>query len=238
MHYNYNRWYQLRYYDPDLCRFISPDRTKYLEPETLGGLNLYAYCNNNPVMYADPSGHFLITAVLVSALIGGAISFLGTYLSTPKNDENRLLKSIVSGVAGALSGALCAALPGASLFIDMGLSVAESITNNIISGENIAVIASGIVTSALFSAFSGGTGIMGKTETYSAIRTIKNSAKDFLTSSRKSIKKAGGKTFKREVKKLLKVASSELVETSITDALQFGTDIYMSNYWKYMLGES
>jgi RHS repeat-associated protein len=48
---------QARYYDPEIGRFISPDSTKYLEPTTIGGLNLYAYCNNNPIMYVDPSGH-------------------------------------------------------------------------------------------------------------------------------------------------------------------------------------
>ena len=46
-----------RYYNPQWRRFISPDDTSYLDPETPNGLNLYAYCNNDPVNYADPSGH-------------------------------------------------------------------------------------------------------------------------------------------------------------------------------------
>ena len=46
-----------RYYDPETGRFISPDAIEYLDPSTIGGLNLYSYCNNNPVMYVDPSGH-------------------------------------------------------------------------------------------------------------------------------------------------------------------------------------
>ena len=33
------------------------DDISYLDPETIGGTNLYAYCFNNPVMYVDPSGH-------------------------------------------------------------------------------------------------------------------------------------------------------------------------------------
>ena len=37
-----------RYYDPETGRFISPDNLNYLEPETINGLNLYAYCENNP----------------------------------------------------------------------------------------------------------------------------------------------------------------------------------------------
>ena len=46
-----------RYYNPTWRRFISPDDTAYLDPDTPSGLNLYAYCNNDPVNYSDPSGH-------------------------------------------------------------------------------------------------------------------------------------------------------------------------------------
>ncbi len=46
-----------RYYDPAVGRFISMDDVAYIDPETIGGLNLFAYCNNNPVMNFDPSGH-------------------------------------------------------------------------------------------------------------------------------------------------------------------------------------
>ena len=46
-----------RYYDPAICRFISQDDHSYLDPESINGLNLYAYCLNNPVINFDPSGH-------------------------------------------------------------------------------------------------------------------------------------------------------------------------------------
>ena len=46
-----------RFYNPKWRRFISPDDTAYLDPETPNGLNLYAYCNNDPVNYSDPSGN-------------------------------------------------------------------------------------------------------------------------------------------------------------------------------------
>ena len=46
-----------RYYDPEVGRFITIDDISYLDPETINGLNLYAYCGNNPVMNVDPNGH-------------------------------------------------------------------------------------------------------------------------------------------------------------------------------------
>lgn len=38
-----------RYYKPEWGRWISPDSVDYLQPENINGLNLYAYCMNNPI---------------------------------------------------------------------------------------------------------------------------------------------------------------------------------------------
>ena len=45
-----------RYYDPEIGRFMTIDDISYLDPESINGLNLYAYCGNNPVMGYDPNG--------------------------------------------------------------------------------------------------------------------------------------------------------------------------------------
>ena len=47
-----------RYYDPETGRFVNADSVSVLEVSQthINGLNLYAYCVNNPVMYVDPSG--------------------------------------------------------------------------------------------------------------------------------------------------------------------------------------
>ena len=47
---------QSRYYDPAIGRFLNADTVDYLEPESITGINLYAYCENNPVMYVDIIG--------------------------------------------------------------------------------------------------------------------------------------------------------------------------------------
>jgi len=52
---------QTRYYDQKIGRFINADSVDYIDQETINGLNFYAYCNNNPVNYYDPSGQVVIT---------------------------------------------------------------------------------------------------------------------------------------------------------------------------------
>ena len=48
-----------RYYVPDMRRWLTMDDLSYLDPSKINGINLYAYCCNNPVMNVDPEGYFL-----------------------------------------------------------------------------------------------------------------------------------------------------------------------------------
>lgn len=67
-----------RYYDPEVGRFMTIDGIEYLDPETINGLNLYAYCGNNPVMRVDENGnawwHWLLSAVAVVALVAVVVA--------------------------------------------------------------------------------------------------------------------------------------------------------------------
>ena len=59
-----------RYYDASVCRFLSPDSAGILEasPMGLSDKNLYAYCDNNPVMRRDDGGMFWDTVFDVISL--------------------------------------------------------------------------------------------------------------------------------------------------------------------------
>ena len=148
-----------RYYDPQTGRFISIDDISFADPDTINGLNLYAYCCNNPVMHVDPTGQYAISAVLIGLIIGAIIGAVvgGTVAGvTAYNDGARgwelvgwTALGIVGGsaiggaigagigyVAPAIGGALGSILGGSSLATVGGGAIA-------LSGGQIAV-ASGL----------------------------------------------------------------------------------------------
>ena len=111
-----------RYYDPAICRFINADDVAYLQPETLNGNNLYAYCGNNPVMYTDPTGKlfwFFFGAILIGAAIGGTMNGISAYNAGQRGWG--LFGAIAGGavMGGAMGGVL--ALGGAVGLASIGL---------------------------------------------------------------------------------------------------------------------
>ncbi|MDD4599296.1 MAG: T6SS effector amidase Tae4 family protein, partial [Lentimicrobiaceae bacterium] len=55
-----------RVYDPVVARFLSPD--PYIQaPGMPQNYNGYVYCLNNPLVYTDPSGEFIFTALIPGA---------------------------------------------------------------------------------------------------------------------------------------------------------------------------
>ena len=109
-----------RYYVPFICRFLTMDNLSYLDSSSINGINLFAYCKNNPVMYEDPEGEFLGLLFLMATLFNATGSFIfGSIEQVITNgwnasnwDLSRLLsvyfdkfitnQSIITGVATAL----------------------------------------------------------------------------------------------------------------------------------------
>jgi len=63
-----------RIYDPQLCRFLAPDRFVQA-PGNSQSFNRYSYCLNNPLKYTDPSGNFFWIPVVVAVAVGGYVGY-------------------------------------------------------------------------------------------------------------------------------------------------------------------
>ena len=74
-----------RYYDPEIGRFMTIDDIQYISADTINGLNLYAYCANNPVMRLDPTGNSF--ALLIFGIFLVVSLFTLTYSSSDSNDK-------------------------------------------------------------------------------------------------------------------------------------------------------
>ena len=70
-----------RYYSPKWRRFISPDVTKYLNPKSVNGLNLYCYCGNDPVNFVDFKGKFPVAIEVINNFISGVLELYEFLLS-------------------------------------------------------------------------------------------------------------------------------------------------------------
>ena len=136
-----------RYYSPEWRRFISPDDTSYLDPESVNGLNLYAYCNNDPINFADPSGHFGIWAIV--ALVGTAVILGGGGQVLSNAIAGETGSNLWRGVAGSALGSGTTALAlllspftaGASLAVSAllgaGMQTSVDVFETLIRGEDI-----------------------------------------------------------------------------------------------------
>ncbi len=88
-----------RYYDPSLRRFINADGYVSTGHGILGN-NMFAYCNNNPVMYSDPSGNLPDDRLLQNALSckygNGKFYMLGCYHNHHDGHDNPNPKEVVN----------------------------------------------------------------------------------------------------------------------------------------------
>ena len=116
---------QTRYYDPEIGRFMTIDDVSYLDPESINGLNLYAYCLNNPVKYSDKIGKFAISTILIGCLIafviGSAVSAVSQGLQYGWGNIS-IGQVLVDGLFAAVSVALAAT--GISLVASVVLGAA------------------------------------------------------------------------------------------------------------------
>ena len=94
---------QTRYYDPKVRRFLNADDASVLtkDPEQLTEKNLYAYCDDNPVMYRDDTGMFDIVSGIFGAVTNVAITYFAAKVT---GQECGVWDLAVAAFAGLVSG--------------------------------------------------------------------------------------------------------------------------------------
>ena len=215
-----------RYYDPETGRFISADDTSYLDPESINGLNLYAYCLNNPIRLSDPTGSmpFLIAlglAFLIGATIGaitGATLSAATYAMTTEEDDFDRNEFWAETLSGAVSGAITGGVAG--VLSVTGASAGWVLGSYIVAGAS-GGMAGAIVKNTMlgndFNTKETGFDIFNNTIWGGIGGAIGGSVEGKIP---KVIAKAGkplGKALNKAILKQIKKAPSSLLENAISE---------------------
>ncbi len=112
-------------------RFINADSYASTGQGILGN-NMFAYCQNNPVSFSDPSGKFLVSAILIGmavgaiagGVIGGVISY-NSAIEAGAKDTELLLETLI----GAAKGMAIGGIAGSAIGMSGGLVVAYGATS-------------------------------------------------------------------------------------------------------------
>ena len=97
---------QSRYYDPENHRFINADVYTSTDSSDAIACNMFAYCQNNPVMLGDENGE--IAGWLVRAIVGAAVGTITGAISalvTGGSAKDVLSSAAVGFVTGGIVGA-------------------------------------------------------------------------------------------------------------------------------------
>ena len=151
-----------RYYDPETGRFINADDITTLDVTkiTLNGLNLYAYCLNNPVNEIDEDGNMpkwlkwliggliIITAVALTVITAGGFAGASAAIAGALG-----IGSTVSGAAGFFAGVAVGA------FVAGGIGMLSGGFSSLINGGSFwDGAADGFMWGTIGGALSGGFG--------------------------------------------------------------------------------
>ena len=135
---------QSRYYNPEWGRFINADGYTSTGQGILGN-NMFAYCNNNPVVLSDPTGEFgwfTVANAVIGAVIGAATQIVTNILTKEEN----VFKGVVGAAVGGAVYNVVALSTGNLVMASTAGAAAEAITNEVgsyltgekeLTGENV-----------------------------------------------------------------------------------------------------
>ena len=205
-----------RYYDPEVCRFISADVYMSTGQGVLGG-NMWAYCGNNSVNRADSQGDFFNT--IIGGIIGGiAASIQGK-----------------SFWEGATSGAVFGAISGAAVDIGLlaaGAAVATCGAGAVLIGVGIAALGgalggvAGVEVSAAFGNEVTAVDYVAAAAIGGVFNVVSYGISAGVSVGAGSIKELFPSTAKATASSLSATVGITVVSTGLTDSLSYAGNTY------------
>ena len=139
-----------RYCDPATGRFINADGLVSTGQGMLG-YNMFAYCNNNPVMFFDPYGESFLATLVIAGIVAGAITGFGITMYADYEDDGEVFNgsvnaaeyvgnTLIGGTIGGLTGAAASYITPA---IGSFLSSSYILGSVAVGGECVAIAVSG-----------------------------------------------------------------------------------------------
>ena len=131
---------QSRYYNPQWGRFVNADSKLALTAGVIG-CNLFAYCNNTPVVRIDSDGNFGL-GTIIGAGIGGLLGGISGAIVAACKGKSVLAGFVTGAVTGATIGGVCGAVADAistgGLSVLAGAAIAASVCGTVSAVGNIA----------------------------------------------------------------------------------------------------
>ena len=228
-----------RYYNAEWGRMISPDNADVvtITPMAFTDKNLYAYCDNNPVMRTDNGGEWW--NVIAGAIVGAAVNLVTSVVSelVEGNIKPKDFAQIAaSTVIGAIEGALIAVCPSAASLISAGANMVDTFVDGAIEGKNIQENAVDSIVSGAIGAVSGAGGgdfIKGGKLLNEAGNSLK---KVFSKGVHPTIKKAAKKTIKKAAKTMIKSIGYGTFESIAYDGIYQYTSWHVKKISNRMFG--
>ncbi len=165
-----------RYYDPETGRFINADDISILNTtkSVINGLNLYAYCKNNPIMNIDTNGNWswknffgwvfvgveiavasiaiaygVVASIsgndlLSSSLIGFGTGVISEIITSTTQNLDNSIQIAINGFKGGVIG-------GTAGFVAGGIGLMGEYYGNILGNtlSNMTILSSGIKLSKI-----------------------------------------------------------------------------------------
>ena len=162
------------------CRFINADNYELISElsSVAGQLNLYAYANNNPIMYTDESGELILTLTItfaISAVFSAGTSIITQLVTTGDVNWGSVgLSALFGGLSGVLALTGVGGVIG-QFFLQGALSAGQTIAETAIFNTWDQFSIEGLILDFALSGALGTIGAKGANREFKRILQIEKS---------------------------------------------------------------